>query len=63
MKLVNLNVDKMQMFVMINNVEIMINADVKVKNWLAKVDVIMDLFGILVHVIMNVKNHVMLENI
>ena len=37
----------MQVFIMINNVGIMINADVNVKNWLTKVYVIKDLFGIL----------------
>ena len=36
---------------------------VNVKNWLTKADVIMDLFGILVHVNTNVINHVTLENI
>ena len=35
----------MQVFV-INNVEIMINAVVNANNWLAKVNVIIDLFGI-----------------
>ena len=39
----------------------MINAGVNGKNWLTKVDVMMDLFGILVYV--NVINHVILENI
>ena len=37
----------MQVFVIINNVGIMRNADVNVKNWLTKVYVIKDLFGIL----------------
>ena len=46
----------MQVFVIINNVGIMINADVNVKNWLIK-----DFFGILA--IVNVINHMMLENI
>ena len=32
MKLVNVNVDYMQVFVMINNVGIMLNADVNAKN-------------------------------
>ena len=32
MKHVNVNVDYMQLFVIINNVEIKINADVNVKN-------------------------------
>ena len=50
----------MQVFVIINNVGIMINADVDAKNWLTKEYVIKDLFGI--QVIVNVINHVMLEN-
>ena len=53
----------MQMFVRINNVGIKINADVNVKNRLAKVYVMMDLFEILGIVNVNVINHVMLENI
>ena len=32
MKLINVNVDQMQLFVIINNVGIMINADANVKN-------------------------------
>ena len=32
-----------------------INVDANVKNWLAKVDAINDLFGILVFVIVNVR--------
>ena len=51
----------MQVFVIINNVEIMINADVNVKNLLTKVHVRKDLLGILANV--NLINHVMLENI
>ena len=50
MKLVNVNVDQMQVFVAINNDGIMIYADV-----------IKDLLEVLV--IVNVINHVMLENI
>ena len=38
----------MQVFVMTNNVGIMINAYVNAKHWLTKVDLIMNLFGILV---------------
>ena len=38
----------------------MINADVNAKNWLTKVDVTMDLFGILEYA--NVTNRVILEN-
>ena len=43
----------MQAFVIINEVGIKINPDVNVKNWLTKVDFIMDLFEILV--IVNVR--------
>ena len=53
----------MQLFVIISNVEIMINADVNSKNSLAKVDMMMNLFGILIYVNLRVINHVMLENI
>ena len=52
-----------QVFVIIKNSGIMINADVNTKNCLTKEYVINDLFGILVYVIVNVKNQVMLENI
>ena len=41
----------------------MITADVNVKNRLKKENVMMDLFGILVYVNVNVINHVMLQNI
>ena len=63
MRLVHINVDHIQVFVMINNVGIMINVDIDAKNWLTKVYVIKDLFGILVYMIANVIDHVMLENI
>ena len=53
----------MQVFVIINNVATKINADVNAKNKLTKEYVIKDLFGILVTVIVNMINHVMLENI
>ena len=53
----------MQVFVILNNVGIMINADMNVKNWLTKVSVIKDLFGILVIVSVSVINYVMLGNI
>ena len=53
----------MQVFVMINNVGIMINADVDAKNWSTKVYVMIDLYGILVYANENVINDVMLENI
>ena len=45
MKCVSVNVDKMQVFVIINNVERMINAGLNVKNWLIKVYMMKDLFG------------------
>ena len=57
MKFVDVNVDQMQVFVMINNVGMKTNADVNANN------VIKGLFGILVIVNMNVINHVILENI
>ena len=44
----------MQAFVIINSVRMMINASVNVKNWLIKVYVIEDIFGILVIVNVNV---------
>ena len=53
----------MQVFVIINNVGIIINGDESVKNWLTKEYVIKDLFGTLEIVYVNVINHVMLENI
>ena len=58
MKLVSVNVDWMQVFVIIRNVGMKINAGVNVK-----IHVIKDLFGILVIVIVNFINYVMLENI
>ena len=62
-KLVGVNVEQMLVFAVINKGEIKINADVSVKNQLTKVDLIKDLFGILVIVNVNVINHVMSENI
>ena len=53
----------MQVFVIISNVGIMINADVNVKNWLTKEYMIKDLFGTLAIVNGNVINHLTLENI
>ena len=47
----------------INNIGMMINADVNAKNSLTKECVIRDLFGIIVIVNVNVINYVMLENI
>ena len=43
MKIVNANVDQMQVFVIINNIGMLINVDVNVRNCLRK-----DLFEILV---------------
>ena len=63
MKLVNVNIDYKQVFVIINNVGIVINADVNVKNWLTKEYMIKGSFGILVIVTLNAINHVMLETI
>ena len=53
----------MQVFVIVNNVGIKINADVNVKNWLTKEYVIKDLLRTLVIVNVNVVNDVMLESI
>ena len=61
MKLVNVNIDLMQVFVTINKGGAMINADVE--NWLTDKYMIKDLFETHVIVNMNVINHVMLENI
>ena len=62
-KLVYVNVNLMKVFVIINSVGIMINENLNEKNWLKKVDVMMDLFGILVCVNVNVINDVILMNI
>ena len=62
-KRVNVNVDQMQVFVIINNIGTMINVDVNAKNSLIKVYVIKDLFEILAIVSVNVINHVMLVSI
>ena len=59
MKLVNVNVIYMQVFVIINKAEIKINTDVNGKNGLIKEVAIKDLFGILANVNVNVINHVM----
>ena len=53
----------MEVFVIIKNVGIKINADVNAKNWLKKEYVIKELCGIQVIVNVNVINHMMLENI
>ena len=67
MKFVNVHVDQMQVFLIINNDGMKINAGGNVKNWLIKEVVIIDLLGILVVLNVNVINHinvnVMLENI
>ena len=62
-KLVHIDVDQMQVFGIINNVGIMINADVNVNNRLTKKDVMKDLYGSQVTVNVNVINHVILDNI
>ena len=53
----------MQMFVITNNVGIMIDVDVNVKNLLTKEDAKKDLFEIQVFVNVNVINRVTLVNI
>ena len=63
MKRVNINVDQMQVFVLINSAGMKINADVNVKNEFMREFLIKDLFGILVIVSGNVINHVMLMSI
>ena len=63
MKLANVNVDQMQVFVTKSKDGMKVNADVNGKNCLTKKYVIKDLFGILAIVNVNVINHVMLENI
>ena len=63
MKLVNVNVDQMQVFVMMSNLGIMINVDVNVKNLVTKEDIIKNLFGILLFVNLNVINHVTQDSI
>ena len=61
MKLVHVNVDQMQVFVVIDKAGIMINADLNAKSLLAKEDVMKDLFGILINV--NVIIHMIMDNI
>ena len=53
----------MQVFVIIKNVGMMINAGVNAKNWLIKAYAIKDLFGILVVVSASVINPLILESI
>ena len=59
----HVNVDSNKVFVMINNVGIMINASVNAKNWLIKAYAIKNLFGILVIVSANVIIPVILVSI
>ena len=63
MKLVNVNVDEMQVSVIINKTGIKISVDLNVENWLIEEDVIKDLCRILVIVNVNVTNYVTQENI
>ena len=63
MKRVSVYVDQMQLFVIIDNVGIMINVDANVKNWLIQVYAIKDMLRIQVIVNANVINHVMLASI
>ena len=53
----------MQVFVIINNAEMMRNVDVNVNNLLIKMYVVKDMLGILVIANVNVKNYVMLVSI
>ena len=53
----------MQAFLITNNVGIMMNADVNVKNWLTNEYLKKDLYGTLANVNVNEKNHMILENI
>ena len=62
MRLVRVNVDQRQVFVMIDSIGIMINANVNVNNWLIMVGVIMVFLEVLARVNMNVINHVMFKN-
>ena len=62
-KLVHVDVDQIQVFRIINNVGIMINADVNVNSWLTKKDVMKDLYGIQVIVNVNVINLLIFDNI
>ena len=63
MKRVSVYADLTVAFVIINNVQMMINAGVNIRNRLIKVYAIKDLFGILVIVSMNVINPVILVRI
>ena len=63
MKLVNVNVDYMQVFVMINKGVVKVNTDVNAKNILTKGYVIKDLIRILAIASVSLMNYVMLEKI
>ena len=63
MKRVSVYADLTVAFVIINNVQMMINAGVNTRNRLIKVYAIKDLFGILVIVSVNVINPVILVSI
>ena len=63
MKLASVNVDYMQVFMIINNDGMKVNADLTAKNLLTKEYVIKDLFGIQVIANVNVINHVILVSI
>ena len=60
---VSVNVDLTVVFLIINNVGMMINAGVNAKNWMIKAYAIKDLFGIPVIVNVNVMNTVILVSI
>ena len=62
-KRVSINVDLTVVFVIINNVGMMINAGVDAKNWLIKAYTIKYRLGILVIVNANVVNPAILVNI
>ena len=63
MKGLSVNVDLIVVFIITNNVGMMINADVNAKNSLIKVYRIKDLFGILIIVSVNVINPVILVSV
>ena len=63
MRHVNASADLIAVFVITNNVEMMINSGVYAKNLLINVYVIKDLFGILVIVSVNVIKIAILANI
>ena len=58
MKHVSVDLDLTVVFVIINNVGMIINAGANAKNWLIKAYAIKDLFGILVIVSVNAINPV-----